>query len=53
MNYIIRPIQIKDAEFINEMRRMNGVRENTMGIISERMSKTEEFTKKFSRQLMF
>lgn len=48
MNYIIRPIQIKDAEFINEMRRMNGVRENTMGIISERMSKTEEFIKNLS-----
>ncbi|KYH35775.1 N-acyltransferase YncA [Clostridium tepidiprofundi DSM 19306] len=48
MNYIIRPIQIEDAKFINEIRRMDGVRENIMGIKSDRISKTEEFIRNLS-----
>ncbi|GAA0116092.1 GNAT family N-acetyltransferase [Clostridium senegalense] len=41
MNFMIRPVKIEDAIFINEIRRQDGVRENTMGIISERISRTE------------
>ncbi|NEU05397.1 MULTISPECIES: GNAT family N-acetyltransferase [Clostridium] len=41
MNFMIRPVKIEDATFINEIRRQDGVRENTMGIISERISRIE------------
>ena len=34
---------MKDAEDINEMRRMDKVRENTLGIISERLVYTQDF----------
>lgn len=43
MNFIIRPVIIEDAVFINEIRRQDGVRENIMGIISERITRTEKF----------
>lgn len=43
MNFIIRPVKIEDAVFINEIRRQDGVRENIMSIISQRVVKTERF----------
>ena len=43
MNFIIRPVKIEDAVFINKIRRQDGVRENIMGIISERVTRTEGF----------
>lgn len=43
MDINIRPIRIEDAPFINEIRRMDGVRENIMGIITERITRTENF----------
>lgn len=43
MNLNIRPIMMQDASFINEIRRMDGVRENMLGIISERITRTEAF----------
>ncbi|SHF34505.1 GNAT family N-acetyltransferase [Caloramator proteoclasticus] len=45
MDYLIRPIRLEDAEAINEMRRMDGVRETILGIKSERINKTEDFIK--------
>jgi len=43
MNFIIRPVKIEDAIFINEIRRQDGVRENIMGITSERVTRTQSF----------
>ena len=43
MNLNIRPIRIEDAKYINEMRIMDGVRENIMGVTSERISRSEGF----------
>ncbi|MBZ9686334.1 GNAT family N-acetyltransferase [Clostridium estertheticum] len=43
MDFIIRPVKIEDAVFINEIRRQDGVRENIMGITSERVTGTEGF----------
>lgn len=43
MDLIIRPVKFEDALFINEIRRQDGVRENTMGIISERVTRTQSF----------
>jgi len=34
MDFTIRPVRLEDAEDINEMRRMDKVRENTLAIIS-------------------
>ncbi|MEZ0536694.1 GNAT family N-acetyltransferase [Caldicellulosiruptoraceae bacterium PP1] len=48
MNFIIRPVRIDDAEAINEMRRMDGVRETTLGITSERFERTVDFLKNLS-----
>jgi L-phenylalanine/L-methionine N-acetyltransferase len=45
MNLVIRPIKLEDAPYINEIRRMDGVRENIMGIISERIARSEDFIK--------
>ena len=44
----IRSIRIEDAEAVNQMRRMDGVRENTLGLFSERVSRSEEFIKNLS-----
>lgn len=41
MDLIIRPVKIEDAVFINEIRRQDGVRENIMGITSERVARAE------------
>lgn len=43
VDFIIRPVRIEDAETINEMRRMDGVKENILGVSSERISGTEYF----------
>jgi L-phenylalanine/L-methionine N-acetyltransferase len=43
MNLEIRPIRIEDAEAINQMRRMDGVRENTLGIISEKITRNQNY----------
>lgn len=47
-DFIIRPVMVEDAEAINEIRRMDGVRENILGIVSERAAKSEEFIKGLS-----
>lgn len=39
----IRPVKLEDAEALNEIRRMDGVRENTLGLFSERVSSQEDF----------
>ena len=46
---LIRPIRIEDASDINRMRIMNGVRENILGIASERISDAEAFIKALSQ----
>jgi L-phenylalanine/L-methionine N-acetyltransferase len=43
MDILIRPIALKDAEAINEIRRMPGVMENMLAIPSERLSRSEKF----------
>lgn len=43
MNLNIRPVKIEDAPNINEIRRMDGVRENITGLITERITRTEGF----------
>lgn len=43
MDFIIRPIKISDASDINEIRIQDGVRENTLGIITETVMKSENF----------
>lgn len=45
MHFIIRPVKLEDAASINEMRRMDGVRENILGIISERIMRSEDYIK--------
>jgi putative acetyltransferase len=48
LNFSIRSVRLEDAPAINEMRRMDGVRENTLGLFSERISRSEEFIKGLS-----
>lgn len=43
MEFTIRPINIGDGKGINELRRMPGVFENTLGIPSERIKRNEDF----------
>lgn len=45
MDFILRPVKLEDAASINEMRRMDGVRENTLGLFSERVTRSEDFIK--------
>jgi putative acetyltransferase len=45
MEILIRPIRIEDAVTINEIRRMDGVMENTLGLKSDRIVKSEDFIK--------
>lgn len=45
MEVFIRPVKLEDAVAINEMRRMDGVRENTLGLFSERITRSENFIK--------
>jgi putative acetyltransferase len=43
MDFLIRPINIGDGKGINELRRMQGVFENILGIPSERVKRNEDF----------
>ena len=43
MDIKIRPIKIEDAEGINALRIMDGVRENILGITSERIDRSKNF----------
>ncbi|NTV91337.1 MAG: GNAT family N-acetyltransferase, partial [Clostridiales bacterium] len=43
LDFLIRPVTIDDAQDINSIRRMDGVRENTMSLFSERYTKSEDF----------
>ncbi len=45
MDFIIRPVKLEDAASINEMRRMDGIRENMYGIFSERVTRSEDSIK--------
>ncbi len=45
MDYTLRPIRVEDATDINEMYTMDGVRENLLGLFSERIDQSEEFIK--------
>ena len=40
---VIRPIRIEDAADMNRMRIMDGVKENILGLASERLADTEAF----------
>ncbi|EPZ55560.1 hypothetical protein H477_3562 [[Clostridium] sordellii ATCC 9714] len=42
MKVIIRPVKIEDSQSINEIRRMKGVKENTLAISSERVERLKE-----------
>ena len=42
MEYFIRPVMVGDGAGINELRRMPGVFENTLGIPSERVKRNED-----------
>lgn len=48
LDFTIRSVKVEDAAFINEMRGMDGVREDILGIFSERVSKSEEFIRSLS-----
>lgn len=45
MEILIRPIRGDDAVSINEIRRMDGVMENTLGLKSDRIVRSEDFIK--------
>lgn len=47
-DFTIRPVRIEDAASINEIRRMDDVRENILGIISERVARSEDFIRGLS-----
>ena len=47
-DFIIRPVRLEDAVYINQLRRMDGVRENILGIISERATRSEDFIRGLS-----
>lgn len=43
MTVITRPIKLEDCEDINEIRRMDNVKESILGIISERVQQSKAF----------
>ncbi|WP_372998602.1 GNAT family N-acetyltransferase [Lutispora sp.] len=49
MNFTIRPVEMRDARGINEFRRMPGVFENTLGLPSERLNRSEDFIANLDR----
>lgn len=49
MNFTIRPVEMRDARGINELRRMPGVFENTLGLPSERLNRSEDFIANLDR----
>ena len=46
----IRPVTIRDAEAIAEIRRQDGVREGVLGLSSERVAVTEDFLRSFGER---
>lgn len=48
LNFTIRSVRLEDAQDINAIRRMDGVRENTLGIFSERVTRSEDFIRGLS-----
>ena len=44
MVFTIRPVCLGDAKGINELRHMPGVFENILGIPSERIKRTEDYS---------
>ncbi|WP_195988429.1 GNAT family N-acetyltransferase [Clostridium sp. D53t1_180928_C8] len=48
MDIKIRAIRVEDAEGLNELRVMEGVRENILGITSERINKSKNFIENLS-----
>ncbi len=49
MNIVIRPPVMNDAVELNRIRRMDGVRENTLGMFSETLQRSEDYIKNISR----
>ena len=49
MDIIIRPPVMADVPELNAIRRMDGVKENTMGMASEPVSRSEAFIKNQDR----
>ena len=45
MNFLIRPVRLSDSEAINEMRRQEDVRANTLALATETIAFTEAFLK--------
>ena len=45
MNLLIRPVRLSDSEAINEMRRQEDVRANTLALATETIAFTEAFLK--------
>ncbi|KPU42752.1 spermidine N(1)-acetyltransferase [Oxobacter pfennigii] len=45
----IRPVRIEDELFINEMRTMDGVRENILALFTERVTSTRSFLENLSQ----
>lgn len=43
MNFLIRPVRLSDSEAINEMRRQEDVRANTLALATETIAFTESF----------
>lgn len=43
MDLIFRPVRLRDAEDINEMRRQEGIRANTLALTTETIAFTEGF----------
>jgi putative acetyltransferase len=48
MNVNIRPVKIEDAPYLNKIRTMDGVRENILGITSERLAEAEARIRNFT-----
>lgn len=48
LDFTIRSVRLEDAPDINAMRRMDGVRENTLAIFTERVTRSEDFIKGLS-----
>lgn len=49
MEFIIRPIRYEDANDVNELRRMEGVRDNLYAIPSERVTRAENMIKNLGK----
>lgn len=43
MDFMIRPVNMNDAKEINEMRRMEGIMENIMGLPSETVETSQDY----------